>query len=273
MYQPKELKKIVREKYGQIADQSPEVKAKSCCGGDGCTGVDYAMLSEDYSRLQGYLEDADLGLGCGVPTAFAQMKPGDTVVDLGSGAGNDVFVARAVVGEKGRVIGVDMTEAMITRARANGEKHGFKNVEFRLGEIEKLPVSSNTADVVISNCVLNLVPDKEKAFGEIFRVLKTGGRFSISDIVTSGNLPEQILKASEMYAGCVAGALKKSDYLSLIQKAGFENIRVVKEKPVPIPDETLLRYLNRAELDHYRASNNGLLSITVYAEKMQGDSN
>ncbi|MBI5021773.1 MAG: arsenite methyltransferase [Ignavibacteriales bacterium] len=268
MNKPDNVKKMVKDKYAHIAEQTTEENAKSCCGVGGCCTVDYAVFAEDYSKMQGYVADADLGLGCGIPTEFAQMKPGDIVIDLGSGAGNDVFVSRAIVGEKGKVIGVDMTEAMIVKARANCEKLGFKNVEFRLGEIEKLPIASGIADVVISNCVLNLVPNKEKAFQEIFRVLKTGGRFSISDVVTSGLLPEKILGAAELYVGCVAGALKKSDYLATIQKAGFENIRVVKEKPVTIPDEILLQYLGRDDLDNrYHASNNAILSITVYAEK------
>lgn len=262
-----DVKKLVKEKYAQIAGQTTEENASSCCGVGGCCTVDYAVFAEDYSKMKGYVADADLGLGCGVPTEFAQMKLGDTVIDLGSGAGNDVFVSRAIVGEKGKVIGVDMTEEMITKARANCEKLGFNNVEFRLGDIEKLPVTANGADVVISNCVLNLVPDKEKAFQEIFRVLKTGGHFSISDVVTTDTLPASILKASELYAGCVAGAMKKDEYLALIEKAGFEDIRVVKEKPIHVPDDILLQFLNQDELGRYRTSNNATLSITVYGEK------
>ena len=267
MNNPDDVKKMVKEKYARIAGQTAEENSNSCCGVGGCCTVDYAIFAEDYSRMQGYVAGADLGLGCGVPTEFAQMNPGDTVLDLGSGAGNDVFISRAIVGEKGKVIGVDMTEEMIAKARTNCEKLGFNNVEFRLGEIEKLPLTSGVADVVISNCVLNLVPNKEKAFQEIFRVLKTGGRFCISDVVTSGLLPEKILGAAEMYAGCVAGALSRTDYLAIIKKTGFENIRVVKEKPISVPDEILLQYLDKDELDRYRASNNAILSITVYAEK------
>ncbi len=262
-----EVKKTVKEKYAQIAGQTHEENANSCCGVGGCCTVDYAVFAEDYTRMKGYVADADLGLGCGVPTEFAQMKPGDTVVDLGSGAGNDVFVSRAIVGEKGKVIGVDMTEEMIAKARMNCEKLGFNNVEFRLGDIEKLPLTSNAADVVISNCVLNLVPDKEKAFREIFRVLKTGGHFSISDVVTTGALPEPILRAAELYAGCVAGAMKKEEYLALIEKAGFEEVRVVKEKQISVPDDILLRYLDQDGLGRYRATGTAILSITVYGEK------
>jgi len=262
-----EVKKIVKDKYTQIAAQTRDENAKSCCGVGGCCTVDYTVFAEDYSRMKGYVADADLGLGCGVPTEFAQMKAGDTVIDLGSGAGNDVFVSRAIVGEKGKVIGVDMTEEMIAKARANCEKLGFNNVEFRLGDIEKLPISSDVADVVISNCVLNLVPNKEKAFQEIFRVLKSGGRFSISDVVTSGALPAKILGAAEMYAGCVAGALTRSEYLYIIKHAGFEHIEVVKEKPITVPDEIFLQHLTQDELNSYRASNVAIMSITVYGEK------
>ena len=176
-----DLKLIVKEKYGEIASQSKGKNESSCCGATGCcSSVDYSIFSENYSQLEGYNPDADLGLGCGIPTEFARITKGNTVIDLGSGAGNDCFVARALVGESGNVIGIDMTEAMIEKARANAQKLGFTNVEFRLGDIENMPVSDSTADVIISNCVLNLVPDKEKAFGEIFRVLKPGGTLIFS---------------------------------------------------------------------------------------------
>ena len=267
MHDSEDIKKMVRDNYARIAEQTTEENANSCCGVGGCCTVDYAVFAEDYSKMKGYVAGADLGLGCGVPTEFAQMKPGDTVIDLGSGAGNDVFVSRAIVGEKGRVIGVDMTEEMIAKARSNCEKLGFTNVEFRLGDIEQLPVTAGMADVVISNCVLNLVPDKEKAFREIFRVLKTGGHFSISDVVTSDSLPPAILKASELYAGCVAGAVKKDEYLALMRKAGFADVRVVREKPIHVPDEILLQFLNQDELNSYRASKNIISSVTVYGEK------
>lgn len=267
MNKTEDMKNIVKEKYSQIAGQSREENTKSCCGVGGCSTVDYAVFAEDYTKLNGYVADADLGLGCGIPTEFAQMKSGDTVIDLGSGAGNDAFVSREIVGDRGRVIGVDMTEDMIARSRENCEKLGFNNVEFRLGDIEKIPISSGVADVVISNCVLNLVPDKEKAFKEIFRVLKTGGRFSISDVVTTGHLPKAISEAAEMYAGCIAGAITKSQYLSIIEQAGFADIRVMKEKAIEVPDEILLQYLDERALTIHRASNTAILSITVYAEK------
>lgn len=263
-----EIKNSVKEIYSRFATQTKEDNASSCCGSGCCSDEVYNIMTDDYSALEGYNPDADLGLGCGLPTQFARIKAGDTVVDLGSGAGNDCFVARAVVGEQGKVIGIDMTETMIDLARLNAEKLAFNNVEFRLGEIEKIPMSANRADVVVSNCVLNLVPDKAKAFQEIFRILKNGGHFSISDVVLEGHLPDKILSASEMYAGCVAGALQKSEYLNLIHQAGFENVTVQKEKPIVIPDDILLNYLSQVEIDQYRKSGNGIYSITVYAEKL-----
>jgi arsenite methyltransferase len=261
-----ELKLIVKEKYGEIAKQSnPET---SCCGTSSCcSGVDYAAFSESYENQKGYNPDADLNLGCGIPTEYARIKSGDTVVDLGSGAGNDCFVARALVGDTGKVIGVDMTEAMIDKARKNAEKLGFNNVEFRLGDIENIPVSENHADVVISNCVLNLVPDKRKAFNEIYRILKKGGHLSVSDVVLRGTLHEKIQEAAEMYAGCVSGAIDINLYLSIMADAGLQNIKAQKEKMITIPDETILNYLNNDELKYFKESGAGIFSITVYAEK------
>jgi len=261
------LKQLVRDKYSEIALQSKEQNESSCCGSGCCSTVDYAVFSENYSDLEGYNANADLGLGCGLPTEFAQIKKGDVVVDLGSGAGNDCFIARAVTGETGKVIGIDMTEAMIDKARENTEKLGLNNVEFRLGDIEKIPMTSNNADVVVSNCVLNLVPDKQKAFSEVFRILKPGGHFSISDVVLEGDLPDNIKQASEMYAGCVAGALQKKDYIDIIKAAGFDNINIQKEKAVIIPDDILSEYLNSSELIEYKESRSGIFSITVYADK------
>ena len=267
MNNAEELKKIVREKYSEIANQSKDQNAASCCGATGCGTVDYAIFADNYTELEGYNADADLGLGCGLPTEFAKIKKGDTVIDLGSGAGNDCFVARALVGENGKVIGVDMTEAMIKKARENADKLGFNNVEFRQGEIEDLPIAGNRADVVVSNCVLNLVPDKQKAFAETFRVLKPGGHFSISDVVLVGELPEGLVKASEMYAGCVSGAIQKEDYLQIIRETGFENITVQKEKAIQVPDEILRDYLSEEEIKAFRNSNTGIFSITVYGSK------
>jgi SAM-dependent methyltransferase len=262
-----DLKQIVKEKYSQIALQSKEQNETSCCGSGCCTTDVATIMSDDYTKLKGYNPDADLGLGCGLPTEFARIKKGDIVLDLGSGAGNDCFVARAMTGESGKVIGVDMTEAMIEKARTNTEKLGFNNVEFRLGEIESLPIGPNRVDVVVSNCVLNLVPDKSKAFKEISRVLKPGGHFSISDVVIEGVLPGNLKQASEMYAGCVAGALQKEEYMSIIKGAGFENISIQKEKVITIPDDILQAYLSKEELLSYKNSGIGIYSITVYAEK------
>jgi len=264
----KNAKEIVKEKYGQIAGQSQSGENLSCCGPTCCgDGVDYTIFSESYNNLDGYNPDADLGLGCGIPTEFARIKKGDTIIDLGSGAGNDCFVARALTGETGRVIGIDMTEPMIKKAKANVKKLGFSNVEFRLGDIEDMPIERDTADVVISNCVLNLVPDKEKAFSEIFRILKPGGHLSVSDVVLKGNLPEKIQKAAEMYAGCISGAIEKNQYIGMIDKAGLKEIKVNKEKEIKVPDEMLLNFLSNDELNEFRKSDTGIFSMTVYAEK------
>jgi SAM-dependent methyltransferase len=262
-----QLKDIVKETYSQIAEQDREQNASSCCGSGCCSTIDAAIMAEDYKHIPGYVADADLGLGCGLPTEFAKIKEGDVVIDLGSGAGNDAFVARSVTGASGKVIGVDFTEKMIEKARANAEKLGFHNVEFRFGDIEKLPVSQNVADVVVSNCVLNLVPDKAKAFAETFRVLKAGGHFSVSDIVLKGTLPDGLRKSAEMYAGCVSGAIQQEDYLAIIEKAGFRNIVVQKQRRITLPLDILSAYLNEQELKEYGAGDLGVYSINVYAEK------
>ena len=265
---PDEIKKSVQEKYAKISEQNGEA---GCCAPSGCcspdSSVDYTIFSDDYSNMEGYNPDADLNLGCGLPTEFAKMKPGDTVVDLGSGAGNDVFVARQIVGESGRVIGIDMTEAMIQRAKLNTIKLNYKNIDFVLGDIEQMPLDDEIADVVVSNCVLNLVPDKVKAFAETWRILKPGGHFSISDVVIAGDLPVAIKEDAEMYAGCVAGAIDKDEYLEIVKKAGFENITVQELKEIQLPDEMLLIYLSEEGLKTFRNSDTGIYSITVYAEK------
>jgi len=262
-----ELKEMVRQKYSEIALQDKGTNESSCCGSGGCSTEVYNIMSEDYNKLEGYNAEADLGLGCGLPTEFARMKEGDTVIDLGSGAGNDAFVARREVGEKGRVIGIDFTPAMIEKARSNAEKVGFNNVEFRQGDIEKIPVTSGVADVVVSNCVLNLVPNKDGVFKEILRVLKPGGHFSISDIVLEGQLPENLRNAAEMYAGCVSGAVQKPVYMQLIERNGFSNIIIQKEKQIIIPDDILGSYLTPEEIKTFKQSHTGIYSITVYAEK------
>jgi arsenite methyltransferase len=265
---PEELKQVVKEKYGEIAKQPKPQNESSCCGSTSCcSGVNYTIFSDSYDKLEGYNPDADLGLGCGIPTEFARIKAGDTVIDLGSGAGNDCFVARALAGENGKVIGVDFTESMIDKARMNAEKLGYDNVEFRFGDIEKLPLIADTADVIISNCVLNLVPDKTKAFSEIYRVLKAGGHLSVSDVVLKGDLPAKLKEAAEMYAGCVSGAIQMENYLSIIQETGLTNVLVQKEKQVTLPDEILLGYLSAEELSVFKQSGTGIFSITVYAEK------
>ena len=268
-----QIKELVKEKYSEIANQSKDVNAASCCGAtSACCGGDvYNIMADDYSKMEGYNPDADLGLGCGLPTEFAKIKEGDTVVDLGSGAGNDAFVARKFVGEKGKVIGVDFTEAMIARARDNAEKLGLNNVEFRQGDIEDLPVTANKADVIISNCVLNLIPNKHKVFSEVFRVLKPGGHFSISDIVLEGELPAKWKDVAELYAGCVSGAIQKKEYLGIIEEAGFVNITLQKDKTIVIPDEILANYLSADEIAEYKKGTTRITSITVYGEKAAKD--
>lgn len=267
MQTEQELKDIVRQKYSEIALQDKETNEASCCGSTCCSTEVYNIMNDDYTELNGYNPDADLGLGCGLPTQFAKIKKGDTVIDLGSGAGNDCFIARAEVGEGGKIIGIDFTPAMIDKARTNAEKLGYKNVEFRQGDIENMPVTANTADVIVSNCVLNLVPNKDAVIKDIYRVLKPGGHFSISDVVLKGNLPKALQEAAEMYAGCVAGAIQKDVYLELIQTNGFTKITLQKEKAIVIPDDILSNYLNAEELQQFKAGNTGIFSVTVYAEK------
>lgn len=258
-----EIKQVVKEKYGEIAAQ----KSKGC----GCCGtskiIDYSIFQDDYSSFDGYVAEADLGLGCGVPTEYAGLKKGDTVVDLGSGAGNDVFVARSIVGEEGKVIGLDFTKEMLDKANANKAKVGYKNVEFKLGEIEKMPIENDLADVVISNCVLNLVPDKRKAFAEIYRILKPGAHFCVSDIVLKGELPAGLKKSAEMYAGCVAGALQQDKYIGIIKETGFKNIEIKKTKVIQLPDEVLKEYLSDSDIEKYKSDNVGIFSITVVGYK------
>lgn len=263
-----QLKELVKEKYGKIALQSKDDNSSSCCGATtGCSTIDYTVMADDYTKLDGYVADADLGLGCGLPTEFAKIKEGDTVVDLGSGAGNDAFVARSIAGEKGKVIGIDFTEKMVEKANKNAEKLGYTNVEFRQGDIENMPLAGNIADVVVSNCVLNLVPNKKQAFAETFRILKKSGHFSVSDIVLVGDLPNGLKESAEMYAGCVAGAIQKDEYLSIIQQTGFSAITIQKEKHITLPDEILKDYLSADQIEEFKTGKTGIFSITVYAEK------
>ena len=267
MTNEEQIKEMVRQKYSKIALQDKETNSCSCCGSGDCSTEVYNIMSEDYAELDGYNPDADLGLGCGLPTQFAKIKKSDVVIDLGSGAGNDCFIARAETGETGKVIGIDFTPIMIEKARINAKKLNFNNVEFRQGDIEKMPVTANVADVIVSNCVLNLVPNKKAVFSEIYRVLKVGGHFSISDIVLVGELPEKIQTAAEMYAGCVSGAIQKQDYLEFIEQTGFKNITIQKEKPIIIPDDILKNYLTEKEIEIYKTNPTIIRSITVYAEK------
>ena len=266
-----EINEMVKQKYSEIALQDQDTNAASCCGSGPVSESNkqevYNIMSDEYEHLEGYTPDADLKLGCGLPTEFAKIKAGDTVVDLGSGAGNDCFVARHETGITGKVIGIDFTEAMVDKARINADKMGFNNVEFRLGDIENIPIAENVADVVVSNCVMNLVPDKPKAFSEVFRILKAGGHFSISDIVLTGDLPEKIKTAAEMYAGCVASAILKDDYLGMIEGAGFKNLILQKQKPIIIPNDILKDYLNEEEIKKYNENKTVIYSITVYGEK------
>lgn len=264
MNSEKDVKEIVKEKYAEIAVSSTR---KCCCGSSNNKIVGYTIMKDDYNHLDGYVAEADLGLGCGLPTEFAGIKKGDTVVDLGSGAGNDVFVAHAIVGDEGKVVGVDFTNEMIIKANFNLDRLGYKNVEFKFGEIEALPIEENFADVVVSNCVLNLVPDKQKAFNEIYRVLKSGAHFCVSDIVIKGELHPELKKSAEMYAGCVAGAVQQDEYLAIIKDAGFVNAAIKKTKTIELPDEVLIKYLSVDQLKEFKAKQVGIFSITVVGYK------
>jgi len=275
------VKETVRARYGGIA-----AGRSSCCGtvvpgistGPGTstgtstgTGMNqnevFSMVTELYSPIKGYEPDADLGLGCGLPTRYADLQAGETVIDLGSGAGNDAFVAAAEVGAEGRVIGIDMTPEMVDRARELAARRGAANIEFVLGEIENMPIPDQVADCILSNCVLNLVPNKAAAFRESFRVLKPGGRFAVSDIVIEGELPPQLRHSAEMYVGCVAGAMQREAYLSLIRAAGFVEIRVAAESTIHLPDSVLSSALSRDEIDKFRSSGARIVSVTVNASR------
>ena len=269
---PDAVRASVREKYAAVALGGDFGASTSCCRPGGCgTPTDLSggiqFIGDDYAAVGGYLADADLGLGCGVPTDLAELAPGQTVLDLGAGAGIDAFVAREIVGENGRVLGVDMTPEMVTKARANARQMGYENVEFRLGEIEALPVETGTVDVVISNCVLNLVPDKGAAFAETFRVLRPGGHFCVSDVVSRGAIPDAVRRSAELYAGCVAGAIDESDYVAGLRLAGFEGVEVRKAREIDVPDSALADVLATSEIETYRASGVGLWSVTVFGRK------
>jgi ubiquinone/menaquinone biosynthesis C-methylase UbiE len=263
-----DLKLVVKEKYGEIANQGKSQNQSSCCGSTcGCNDSTYSIMSESYDKLEGYTPDADLGLGCGIPTQFAEISEGDHVLDLGCGAGNDCFVARAIVGKTGKVTGLDFTDAMLAKASKNTKKLGFTNVEFVKGDIEEMPLPDNNFNVVLSNCVLNLVPDKNKAFAQIMRVLKSNGHFCVSDVVLKGSLPAQLRKDAEMYAGCVSGAVDIYEYLEIIGKQGFKNIMVHKQKEIAIPNEVLEKYLSKEEIVSFNNGETGIFSITVSGYK------
>jgi len=266
----REVREAVKAKYAAIArgeeEECCEPDAGSCCGDAGkevSAGEEVAvnMIGDAYRAVEGYVADADLQLGCGVPTDHAGLKPGQTVVDLGSGAGLDAFVARRVVGESGRVIGVDFAPEMVEKARSNAETLGVENVEFVEGDIEDLPLDAEIADVVLSNCVLNLVPDKVQAFAEMLRVLRPGGHFCVSDIVTDGKLPDEIRRSAELYAGCVAGAIEESEYLDLLGAVGFEEVEVPSRRRIDLPKEALPDTLTDA--DRAAMDEGGLWSVTV----------
>lgn len=271
----KRIKKVVREGYAKIAEQG-----SSCCGSVNscCGGVDVA---QDISRKIGYTEEelknapegANLGLGCGNPVALASLKEGETVLDLGSGAGFDSFLAAQKVGDKGRVIGVDMTPEMIKKAKENAKKGNYRNVEFRLGEIENLPLADASVDVIISNCVINLSPDKEKVFRESFRVLTLGGRLMISDIVLLRELPDYIRKSIEAYIGCLSGAIMKDKYIAMIKKAGFQNVKVINETSFPIElmandptAKTIMKNL-RVTAEKVKGIADSVVSISIQAKR------
>ena len=263
-----DLKLIVKEKYGAIANQSILLNQSSCCGTTNCCGeLEFSMIGDEYKNIKGHHAEADLGLGCGIPTQYAEIKPGDHLLDLGSGAGNDCFVASSIVGETGKVTGLDFTESMIVKANQNNLKLGYNNVTFVQGDIEEMPFSDNSFDVIVSNCVLNLVPDKNKAFSEILRVLKPGGHFCVSDVVINGVLPEKLRKDAEMYAGCVAGAIEREKYMEIIEIQGFKNVSVHKLSAIPIPVKVLENYLSKEEITEFQNSEIGIFSITISGYK------
>jgi arsenite methyltransferase len=265
---PKEIKISVKEKYDKIAQSSNLKLDTSCCGGSSCCDeLGFSMIGDEYQNVEGHNPDADLGLGCGIPTEYANIQKGNSVLDLGSGAGNDCFVARAIVGETGKVVGLDFSEAMLAKAIENTAKLRFTNVSFVKGDIEEMPLEGNQFNVVISNCVLNLVPDKNKAFVEIMRVLKAGGHFCVSDVVLKGELPEKLRADAEMYAGCVSGALPIDEYLEAIKSSGFTNISVHKQRKIEIPDNILRNYLNDDEIQNFTIGDIGIFSITVSGRK------
>jgi arsenite methyltransferase len=224
----KEIKEFVKQRYSKIATK--EDSSCSCCSGTGMESIIQQARAAGYSadEIKSIPEEAIFGLGCGNPTALAEINEGETVLDLGSGGGIDVFLAANKVGEQGKVIGVDMTKEMVRTAVKNAEESGYENVEFKLGEIENLPIENNSIDVIISNCVINLTPDKSVAYREAFRVLKPGGIILVSDLVTDGDIPDEIRSSFQAWSECIAGAMEKQDYLDTIKEAGFKDVEIVE---------------------------------------------
>jgi ubiquinone/menaquinone biosynthesis C-methylase UbiE len=261
MNSPDQIKLEVRNHYTKVVNTS-----SSCCGSACGCGTD-VTFADPYAGREGYVAEADLGLGCGIPTDVADIQAGNTVVDLGSGAGNDCFVARHLVGESGRVIGVDFTPAMVRKAQEHATKRGFTNVEFVRGEIEQIPLDAGVADVVVSNCVLNLVPDKRKAFAEMYRIIKSGGHFAVSDTVTRGTLTPDVKSAAVLYAGCVSGAIDRDEYVQLLREASFQEVSIRKERAYDLTDEYLAETLSAEQINAFRGSGSAVLSITVTGRK------
>jgi SAM-dependent methyltransferase len=266
MNDTKDIKDSLRQRFNDIAFQSEEYVEEECGCGSGC-GCHSGPASGDYYDEPGYHPYADLGLGTGIPTRFASIKPGDTVVDLGCGAGIDSFLAREKTGPAGKVIGVDMTERMVEKARKNADLAGYNNVEFRLGEIENIPVHEKTAQVVIANGALNLVPEKQRAFNEIYRVLKHHGQLCISDIMTRGEMPKGLKVDAEMYMGCMTGTMHLEECIAMLQTAGLEEIKVEEAIKLELPDAMLHYYLPPEEVGAFREGEPGIYSVTLTAEK------
>ena len=270
-----EIKKIVRDGYSKVARQGSSCcgPKKSCCGGINTAKGISEKIGYTEEEMQTVPEGANLGLGCGNPIALASLKKGETVLDLGSGAGFDCFLAANKVGPAGKVIGVDMTAEMVEKANGNARKGHYANVEFRFGEIESLPVEDNSVDVVISNCVINLVPDKSAAFKEAYRVLKPGGRLMVSDVVLLKPLPKSIQNSVEAYIGCLSGAMMKDDYLKVISKAGFKNVKILEENAFPLDvmanDPTAKAILDtpRVSAEDIKSAENSVVSIKVFATR------
>lgn len=264
----KALKELVKEEYSDIAIKHKAENKDSCCG-DGATSTccEDERLHSDYKDLKGYFREADLGLGCGIPTEGADIREGHVVLDLGSGAGNDCFVARSMTGAEGRVIGIDFSYEMTEKARQNARKLDYSNVEFYHADIENLPLNDDRVDVIISNCVLNLVPEKQAVFSEMIRILKPGGHFSVSDIVINGTLPRSLRENSQFYVGCIAGAQQEEEYLANIRSTGFNSVKVINRKLVQLSKSFFKNYLTAEEEEKGLQDNFSINSITVNGRK------